>query len=185
MMHLARLMQPSQFLCTWRNDPSDFMEGVMADRVLCYELGDDDGVYYDLLPAVRDCIFVISRSCSPDFGVSVQLEAIRARGISLDVKVEHSEASSIGQRKFVARMNATIEIYSTHFPIIQECRTTATDPDAFFVMKAPQTASDVESEELDEDFEWPRTLYSHMFLEHNGIWVHAESGSMAGITMIS
>jgi hypothetical protein len=54
MMHLSRLMQPSQFLCTRRNDQSDFMEGVMADRVLSFELGDDDGVYYDLLPAVCD-----------------------------------------------------------------------------------------------------------------------------------
>lgn len=92
--------------------------------------------------------------------------------------MEHSETSSIGQRKIVARMNATTEMYSTHFPIIQESRITATADDAFFVMRAPQAISDVQVEALDDDYQWPRTLYGHIFLENNAIWVHAESGSI-------
>jgi hypothetical protein len=54
--HLSRLIQPSKFLCARRNDESDFGEGELAERVLVCELGTDDGVYYDLLPAVRHCL---------------------------------------------------------------------------------------------------------------------------------
>lgn len=61
-MHLSRLIRPSKFLCTRRNDESDFSEGELADRVLGIELGDDDAVYYDVLSAVCCNVRLISLS---------------------------------------------------------------------------------------------------------------------------
>lgn len=52
-MHLARLMQPSKFLCTRRNEESDFFEGELAERELSFKLGQDNNVYYDVVQAVR------------------------------------------------------------------------------------------------------------------------------------
>lgn len=53
MLHLSRLMQPSEFLCTRRDDESDFMEGKLADRVLGFNLGNEDEVFHRaVLPAV-------------------------------------------------------------------------------------------------------------------------------------
>jgi hypothetical protein len=56
-MHLSRLMQPSNFLCTRRNDESEIGEpegATLADRVLGVQLGAADAVYYVVLSAVRD-----------------------------------------------------------------------------------------------------------------------------------
>lgn len=57
MMHLSRLMQPSDFQCTRRNEESEFPEperAKLADRVLGFQFGADDAVYYAMLPAVRE-----------------------------------------------------------------------------------------------------------------------------------
>lgn len=107
----------------------------------------------------------------------VQLDVILAQGIALDVKIEHSEASPLTQRKWVARMQATIQIYSTHSLNVHESRPEVTADDALFVMEAPQAESDAESERL-QSFGWPRTLFGTMFLHDDGFWVHVESGSM-------
>lgn len=116
-----------------------------------------------------------------------QLDAILARGIAVDVKIEHNKTSFFTPQQIVARMVAATKVYTRNFPIICESRKTATAPDNFFMMVAPQAVSDKAYEATDEEFQWPRTLYGTFFFEdaplqsgqQNGLWVFVESGSDA------
>jgi hypothetical protein len=179
-MHLSRLMQPSKFLCTRRNDESDFSEGELAERVLDVELGQDNDVYYDLLQAVRRPYPSIQFELPLTLTLrSDQLDAILDRQVAVDVKISHQEATSLSHIDFVARMRAAIEVYTRHYPTLHDSRKAATAPDNVFVMDAPQAIQDAETEPFDDDFHWPRKVYGSIYLENNGLWVHSASGSTA------
>lgn len=80
------------------------------------------------------------------------------------------------------RMIATKEVYKRNFSKIREARRFATAGDQFFNMLARQAITDKETEGLDEDFPWPRTLRDEIFFDatrprqRNGLWVYVESG---------
>lgn len=114
----------------------------------------------------------------------MQLDAILARGIAVDVKIQHSESAFITHQQIRARMVATGEVYKRNFHIIREARNYATADDQFFFMRGTQAESDLETEGLDEDFHWPRTLSGEIFFHdtpqrgRGALWIFVESGSI-------
>jgi hypothetical protein len=100
----------------------------------------------------------------------------------VDVSINHGETCFLTQRQMRERMIATKQVYKRNFSKIREARKSATAGDPFFNMLAPQSIIDKETEGLDEDFPWPRTLCGEIFFDamrprqRDALWVYVESG---------